>query len=453
MAFWSAVDPLTILLIVAFALLGRLITGLLPALRALGLPQSLVGGALAFLAGPAVLAVAPLEAHTLEAIVYHGLALVFIAYALQPVTSAPLSGAARSIAFAIPWLTAAQGLLGLGVVLLWPGGLHPGFGMMLPLGFSQGPGQALSMGKAWESMGMTDGAQVGLAVAAMGFVACSLGGVLLVAVARRRRWLVPATADAAEGVADAAAPEPGPGDLDRLAQQLGLCALVYLGVFGLLKALSVALAGAAQLAAMVWGFHFLLGLALAGALRVALRRTGRAALTDRALLDRVGGSVVDLSATAAIAAISLQALRAHWAPILVLSVGCTLFTLFACLWLARRTFDTYPFAHALTLYGTMTGTLPTGLALLRAADPALAGPVPRHMLAGVAASLLPSLPLLLVLLPMPVLGWPESYPGAVWRTVGGLVVYLVVIGLLWRRLAPLRLLRPWGALWPERPTA
>jgi ESS family glutamate:Na+ symporter len=449
-AFWSSVDPLTLLFIVAFALLGRVVLGAAPALQALGLPQSLVGGALAFLAGPALLGWVPFDPHTLEAVVYHGLALVFIAFALQPVTPAPLPGGARSIAFAIPWLTAAQGVLGLVVVLLWPGGLHPGFGMMLPLGFSQGPGQALSMGKAWESMGMTDGSQIGLAVAAMGFVACSLGGVLLVAVARRRGWLAPAAGDEATVAVSLPAP-PGPGELDRLAQQLGLCAVVYLGVYAALTALSRALAGQPQLAAMVWGFHFLLGLALAVALRFTLRRAGRSAATDPAILDRVGGSVVDLSATAAIAAISLQALRAHWAPILVLSVACTVFTLFACVWLARRTFDEHPFAHALTLYGTMTGTLPTGLALLRAADPALAGPVPRHMLAGVAASLVPSLPLLLVLLPMPVLGWPESHPGASLRTIGGLLVYLLVVGALWRRLSPFRLLRPIGALWPDRP--
>jgi hypothetical protein len=39
-----------------------------------------------------------------------------------------------------------------------------------------------------------DGREHFLAVAAMGFVACSLGGVLLVAVARRRGWLAPAAA-------------------------------------------------------------------------------------------------------------------------------------------------------------------------------------------------------------------------------------------------------------------
>ena len=44
-------------------------------------------------------------------------------------------------------------------------------------------------------------------------------------------------------------------------------------------------------------------------------------------------------------------------------------TMFYCLWLGSRFFDEHAFQRAMTIYGASTGTLPTGLALLRVLDP------------------------------------------------------------------------------------
>ena len=137
-------------------------------------------------------------------------------------------------------------------------------------------------------------------------------------------------------------------------------------------------------------------------------------------------------------------------PVLVLAAVGVVATVGICLWLARRIFPIHPLSHSLVLFGAMTGSLPTGLALLRLTDPELRGPAARNVIAGASLSVLFAAPVLLVLLPMPVSGWPESFPARVWQTVGGMTAYIVVLGVFWWLVGPLRFLRPFRSLWPDR---
>ena len=47
--------------------------------------------------------------------------------------------------------------------------LFPTFGFLAPLGFEEGPGQALSVGKVWEGFGFAQAATLGLTFAAIGY--------------------------------------------------------------------------------------------------------------------------------------------------------------------------------------------------------------------------------------------------------------------------------------------
>ncbi len=71
------------------------------------------------------------------------------------------------------------------------------------------------------------------------------------------------------------------------------------------------------------------------------------------------------------------------------------------------------------------------------------------MIVGVALSIVPAAPLLLKLLPMPVFGWPESFPSAVWTTVALLIAYMGLLAVLWRLLGPLRMVGSPFTLWPS----
>ena len=162
MEFWESGLVLNALLL-ALLLLGGGALRMLPGIRQLGIPGAILGGCLGLALGSSGLGVLSLDIKALESIVYHGLAIVFTAVALQtPRRAATPAGAgsgrrgggAVSIAILVPVFLCLQAALGLGLAMAL--GIHPGFGMLLALGFEQGPGQALSMGSSWEASGFVE---------------------------------------------------------------------------------------------------------------------------------------------------------------------------------------------------------------------------------------------------------------------------------------------------------
>lgn len=456
MSFWESglvVDGLIVAcLLFAAATLRRLIKPL----ARLGVPDSMVAGFTGLILGPTALAVLPFNTDTLELFVYHGLAIVFIAVCLQAPAKGKGGGGARSVAFAIPFFAVLQGFIGLLVVL----GLavaasekvHPGLGLMLPLGFQQGPGQALSMGRSWEASGFADGGDVGLIIAAMGFAWAVFIGVPLVAIGRKLGWAEDPGRGGDAAVLDESTrptPVPGPGAIELLTSQIAWIGGIYLVTYGILFTASNALVDKPQFAAMVWGFHFIIGCLIALVVRRVLDRFVPDHSLDDALLGRVNAFTVDIVTCSALAAVSLTVFKANLAPILILTTLGGSITLLGCVWFARRAFPRAPFQHAVVMFGAATGTLPTGLALLRIMDPNMEGPVPKNMVLGSAMSLILSVPLLIVVLPIPIAGFADDYWGSIQLAVGILVVYIAALVIGWRLLGPLRFDRPLGKIWPR----
>jgi len=362
------------------------------------------------------------------------------------------------MAIGIPILAMMQGAIGLVFVLIWSQlrgePVFPGFGLMAPLAYSQGPGQALSLGTAWEAMGMENGGQIGLIMAAIGFAWCAFIGVPLISWARKRGWTEdPGRSKGGPGTQQRPPPppqkQPPPGGMEPLTLQLVAIGTVYAITFAVLFGASRLLAGKEQLVAMLFGFHFILGAGLAIGCRkliTVLRVPNR--LHD-GLLSRIAGTVVAVAPAAALAAIQIQVLRANLAPILIMTTTAGLATLLVCIWLARRAFPTAPFEHAVVLFGCSTGTMPTGLALLRVLDPELRGPVATSAVLGATAAILFGAPLLLVVIPTAVANFPGGYPGPVLLALGMIAAWCAVLVLIWRFAGPLRYLRPLHHLWPR----
>ena len=120
-----------------------------------------------------------------------------------------------------------------------------------------------------------------------------------------------------------------------------------------------------------------------------------------------------------------------------------------CIWAAKRAFPSHPFEHAIVLFGCSTGTMPTGLALLRVLDPELKGPVATSAVLGATAAIIFGAPLLLVVIPAATAGFPGSFPGPVFLALGMIAVWSVVLVVLLRFAAPFRPLRPLTDLWPR----
>jgi len=452
MEFWESGLIVNALLLAALMAAGAALR-MTPPLRKLGIPGAILGGCLGLLLGPSVLGLVPLQIPTLENIVYHGLAIVFIAVALQSPRGGgggERSGGAFSIALAIPFFLTVQAAAGMLVVLALS--LHPGFGLLLALGFEQGPGQALSMGAAWEPTGLTDGSQIGLIIAAIGFGWSIFVGIPLVLWGRRRGLTTDLSqfAELTSPSSEAGAGGPGePGSLEGLTSQIVAIAIAYLLTYGLVSVVGDALLGAGKegLAHTVYGFHFIVG-ALGGMLvRTVLSRAPVESPLDDRLLSRISGLAVDVVTCAAISAVQIEVLGANLVPILGVTFAGGLVTLVGVLWLSPRAFKTAPFEHCVLLFGTVTGTLPMGLALLRILDPEMRSPVSINAVLGSAMSIPFAAVFLMGMMPFTIDGWPDGYPTTGLIALGLFVGYGAVLLAVWRLLGALRFTSPLS-IWP-----
>ncbi len=460
MEYWTGGFVQDLLIVIGLLAAAAGLRQTIAPLRKLGIPDALVAGALGMIGGPSGLGLLPFSSNQLELVIYHLLAIVFIAVTLQAPPKGSAGGAARSIAFAIPAVAVLQCLIGMACVYGWnlaKGGpeLHTGFAMLIPLGYNQGPGQAMSLGGAWEQQaGFDHGAQLGLIIATFGLFWCCVVGVVLVAWGRRKGWHL------TRGPLD----EPLPavtetsitprrvtrlaefGELEPLTAQLVAIALVYLLTWLALDNLSPVIPD--KLRATWWGFHFLVASMIALLVRPLAQRLPKGNPLDDDLLGRVSNTSVDIATCAALSAVKLEILGQYLGPILITGTIAGFATMVACVWMARRAFPTEPFGHAIITYGSLTGTTATGLALLRMIDPQLEGAAARNYVLSVAPSAALGLPLF-VLMQKPVLGFPGDYPEAMLSTAAILIAYLVVLVVLWRLFSPLRFTRPLWKLWPE----
>ncbi len=88
--------------------------------------------------------------------------------------------------------------------------------------------------------------------------------------------------------------------------------------------------------------------------------------------------------TSSVMAISLSAVKGYWELLLTISVIGALATLWFCTWLGRKVFKLNTEHYILGMFGMMTGTASTGLALLRGVDPNLETDVGKNLVLGSA---------------------------------------------------------------------
>jgi ESS family glutamate:Na+ symporter len=345
-----------------------------------------------------------------------------------------------------------QAVVGLAVVLALDLGLHPGFGLLLPMGFEEGPGQALATGSAWESSGLTDGAEVGLITAVIGMAWCVVVGIPLMIWGRYKGWVadVSATGPEQRETMTMTVAESGPGSVDLLTTQVALVGLCYLLTWALCSLLGRLLADMPDIVATIWGVHFIIGAVVAMGVRPLLARVPGGTPVDEYLMGRFVNLTVDVITCAAIAAVEIAVLQSHWLVIMLVTTIGGIFTLWFSLWIARRAWTEAPFEHAILFFGMSTGTLPTGLALLKVLDPDLRSPAAVSAVLGSGGAILGMAPLILVLLPMTVAGFPDRWPMHGFTMLGALAGFSVVAFVLWVLVGGLRLRRPLLSVWPDR---
>ena len=412
------------------------------------IPIPVIAGFLGLLLGKDILGIISFNSVRLENLVYHMMNIGFIALSLKASARVRNREYVDSGMFIVSTYV-MQGLFGFFLSLVFFYTIFPETfplsGLLLPLGFGQGPGQAYSMGKQWEELGFTHGGNQGLAYAAIGYVWACAGGVALIAWLRKKKKLAALgdTKDEPVGkynIFDDEKPEELPlkESIDGLTLQLLLIGGVYLLTYLVLKGLGYLLSGAGDfgrnLAQLLWGFSFIIGAVIGMAVRMVLdfchqKKWMKHSYTSNYLLERVSGGAFDYMITAAISAVSIFLLMDNLVSFLIITAAGGLLTILFIMKLARRVYKTDTLENALAMYGMLTGTISTGIALLREVDPHFRTQAAKNLVYGSGTGLIFGFPLM-ILLNVPIMGYVNKQPILYLITLLAFVAYLVLLVFL-----------------------
>ncbi|MBN1835500.1 MAG: sodium:glutamate symporter [Spirochaetales bacterium] len=402
----------------------------------------------------------------LRSLAYHLLNLSFVAVTLRspPPQSPQTRRRAFSLAIGLLSHYGIQATAGLiltfaFIAFLMPS-LYPAFGFLLPLGFSAGPGQAYAIGQGWERFGFDGAGSVGLTFAAVGFLWACFGGVYLINHGIKRGWVKAPSQGGGGGGQDEAYdrnsgfhPKEGPLPTgSRLTTRteamdsktyhtafiLLTYFLTYLALTGLTAVLSLLGNPGRDLAASLWGIAFIFCSLVAMAVRRLIVAVGVEHTLDDDSLTRLAGLSVDLMVASALGAISIVVVTRYWLPILVMSTIAGVLALVLIPWMGSRMFPDHRFARTLIVYGAATGTLATGLALLRVVDPEFKSPVAQDYMRAAAIVFVLALPLILII-NFPVYGYTSGNPMWYWLSFAvcaGYVAFTVGAYALIRQRGP-----------------
>ena len=391
-AVWAFMVQLGLLLL--FLMLGNILRRTIPLFRKCLIPSALLGGALLLV----VNIVAKQFGFTLvnnrlmQVITYHCLAIGFASMTLKTEKSTHKTNKAQIVEFGAlqGGCYMLQAFVGLGITLILFLLTRYGdqvvsyiCGLILPLAFGQGPGNALS----WDiNFTNTPAAQFagngsfGLSLASIGFVVASVFGVLYINIYKKRGELFVRNARPIGEVVDQTNPSgdeiPDNESVDKFTIQAGFVALAYAISFGFMCLLGVISDFTNSIA---WGFNFLWASLAAMLIKAVVSRLRGHNLMHRVYINnyqmnRISGFSFDLMIVAGVAAIEINDIKNYILPVVILSVVGAVITYVYIRMTTKECFKGFEHEMFLMCYGTLTGTASNGMILMKEIDPGLRTP-------------------------------------------------------------------------------
>lgn len=352
-------------------------------------------------------------------ITYHALAIGFIALGLKvTVKNAYVLKKGQSLLSGMLIVSTylLQGFIGLGLTLMLSYTLMPDLlgasGIIFPLGFGQGPGQALNIGTIYEnSYGLAGGGSFGLAIASFGFIWASLFGVIYLNYLAKKgdipkRGSTPKMEDYQLNTADDEIPLSE--SIDKFTVQVAIVLFVYLITYGFIFGVNQWLEtgalgefGTDTIGPLLWGFNFIFGILFAMVLKnIFLMLRARKWMThqypNNFLLNRITGFVFDIMIVASISAIRLADLRTLWGVIIGGGLIVGLATVYFVKFLTARIYPSYHHQATLGMFGMLSGTASTGVILIREIDPEFKTPAATDLVIGSSTAIVFGFPILLL---------------------------------------------------------
>ena len=451
--YWSQIIQFSI--IMAILLLANVLRRKIPWLKASLLPVAVIGGFLGllikYLFNGSPIAIANLmvedislfNTDTLSSFTYHAIAIGFGALTLKGIdqlNQGPVRKRARAVKSGMVIVNSylIQGIFGLVVSILLSFvfiNIPTYAGFLLPMGYGQGPGQALNVGDIFQQVDFVYGRDFGLSIASIGFLAASIGGVIYLRKLKNK-GVIKAVEDTSMESKQESTVLEGNGQIplvdavDKLTIQVAIIFFVYglswLFIYVMEQWIlqSEILFLIRNVRPLLYGFNFIIVVFVALLYKVVTRKLIQSKVMKRIytndfLLNRIAGLAFDIMMIASIMAIDITLVGdpGFLVTLLVLVIGGGLITYFYLGYLSKIVYPNYPHEAFLVFYGTMTGTASTGIALLREKDPYFETPAANDIVYGSSMAIPLGFPLLL-------------FVGIVSQGWVSLLVVLVVLSLI-----------------------
>lgn len=412
-SLWNVIIQFGIIAVVI--LLSNLLRRKVPVIRNSLMPTAVLGGFILLIVRSA--GIFTFDTDFMEKLIYHGIALGFIAMSLRIPEknieekgnfTAPKSGAIIVGSYLIQAIFGLAISIGLAYTVM--PGMFKAAGILLPMGYGQGPGQANNVGSIYEANGFAGGRSFGLSLAAAGYLcACIIGVIALNVLSKKGRLKKAGVGCCAMGSVNVDKYQdegeiPVSESVDKFSIQMALILLVYLATYLLTWGVTAVLSAwlpvvAATLNTLLWGFNFIVGSALAILTRVILKNLRGVKLMTRQyqnnyLLSRISGFFFDAMIVAGIASINFEDLSGLWLPFALMAVTGGIITWYFLVWVCREVYKGYYYEGLLSMYGMMTGTISSGILLLREIDPELKTPAANNLITGSSFAIIFGAPIL-----------------------------------------------------------
>ena len=437
---WGFFNLIAVLL--ASLLVAQMLKRSIPALEASLIPTSVLGGGVLLLISTIYKAATGQEMFDtaffggngsawLELLTYHTLALGFTASALK--SSGGKMTKERSVEIFNTGLTtvatyllqAFAGMIICIVGAIFLKDLLEAAGLLLALGYGQGPGQAMNYGGIYETdYGFVGGKSFGLTVASMGFICASIGGVFYLNVLKRKGKI---NLDKGSGLVKEQVEGnneiPMQESIDKFTVQIALIVVAYMLAYGMMYGLGCLLPG---MRATIYGFNFLLGVLAATLVKTVMNFCRKKNIihrnyTNDFLLTRATNFFYDIMVTASIAAIRMSIIGKYWAVLLVMGVVGLVITYVYVYYVCRKLFPAYAEQQFLAMFGMLTGTASTGVILLREIDGDFKTPVADNLVYQNFPAMIFGFPILLL---------ATMAPTQPYLTLGIVFVFMIAINIL-----------------------
>jgi ESS family glutamate:Na+ symporter len=365
---------------------GMLLRAKIPVFRTMLVPASVIAGMLGFLFMNVVAGLGMdvgVDSDVYTSIVNHLFTVSFISISLTsvPKENSNAKGVVRGIVgLGLVWclLYALTPMVATAIVAVAGGSVQMDtmYGMLIQFAFCQGPGQSAAYGAIFEQFGWSNASTVAIAFSAIGFVVAFCIGIPMA------KW----------GIKKGIAKHCGEIDesilkgyllkseqkeymvkdttcnsnIETLTFHFALIGLCYILAVGIAKVFSLI---PGFLGTSMGSMMFMNGMYAAYIVKWIMKKLHLDFLQENTLQSKITGWSTDYLVVCAFMAVSVAIIK-DWLPlILVISIVITVVTAVVCFYFGQRFGGPNDFERTLGLFGTCTGTVPSGIALVRIVDP------------------------------------------------------------------------------------